>query len=112
MAFFRRGFQGAPAKSMSLWGEEDGMERAEPSPSGGGAAERNFFRRDFALCGARPKGAALRKPATFEKVDETFICASRLSSIHIFYICSFGISRAAENRRYEGGLSKSKVNRS
>ncbi len=26
----------------------------------------------------RPKGAALWTPATFEKVDETFICASRL----------------------------------
>ncbi|MDD7279379.1 MAG: hypothetical protein PUH30_07600 [Oscillospiraceae bacterium] len=35
---------------------------------------------DFAVCGQRPKGAALWKPATFEKVDETltigFICAT------------------------------------
>ena len=37
-------------------------------------------KRDFAVCGQRPKGAALWKPATFEKVDETFtvefICAT------------------------------------
>ena len=35
---------------------------------------------DFAVCGQRPKGSALWKPATFEKVDETFtfvfICAT------------------------------------
>ena len=29
-------------------------------------------KRNFAVCGQRPKGSALWKPATFEKVDETF----------------------------------------
>ncbi|MDE5576814.1 MAG: hypothetical protein K2J11_05465 [Oscillospiraceae bacterium] len=29
---------------------------------------------DFAVCGRRPKGSALWKLATFEKVDETFPC--------------------------------------
>ena len=39
-----------------------------------------LFRRgrgSFALCGARP-GALPRDPTTFEKVDQTFFCASRL----------------------------------
>ncbi len=34
----------SPAKRVR-WGEEEGMERAESSPSGGDGAERNFFRR-------------------------------------------------------------------
>ena len=32
-----------------------------------------LYKGDFAVCGQRPKGSALWKPATFEKVDETFI---------------------------------------
>ncbi|MDE5577421.1 MAG: hypothetical protein K2J11_08545 [Oscillospiraceae bacterium] len=29
---------------------------------------------DFAVCGRRPKGSALWKPAAFEKAGETFPC--------------------------------------
>ncbi|MBD5145705.1 MAG: hypothetical protein HDT21_07370 [Ruminococcus sp.] len=39
---------------------------------------------NFALCGARPKGSALWKLATFEKVDETFpwrLCRQRTRTI-------------------------------
>jgi len=49
---------GSPQNPQILWGEEEGMERAESSPSGGDGAERNFFRRGFGWSGIFDGGNA------------------------------------------------------
>ena len=44
------------------------------------------IKRDFALCGGRPKGSALWKPATFEKVDETFSVVLICSDFSVLFL--------------------------
>ena len=56
--------------------------------------------KDFALCGGRPKGSALWKPATFEKVDETFPCGFAASCVPIVSALKFTAEKRFRNLRH------------
>ena len=45
-----------------------------------------LYKGDFAVCGQRPKGSALWKPATFEKVDETFSVVLICSDFSVLFV--------------------------